>query len=271
VDGNPVPGVEIGRFGRVDESPAPDAFVRWMAHQRRHGPDRALEMLELTPQSRVLDVGCGPGADLERLSALAGGAVGIDRSWSMSRTAAGVPTGSPGTAHVVHGDGLSLPFADGAFDACWARAVLLHVDDPQAVVHEIVRVLRPGGRVVLSEPDQGSHVVSSACPETFERIKAHRQLGFRNPLVGRRLAALVSGAGMEVDRTWPCPILHRTLAEARDAGGPFDAAADAAVASGAVSQADAARYLASLEELDAAGGFLFAALSISVAAHLPGG
>lgn len=64
--------VDVGAFDRVDASGTADALVAWMAHQRRGGADDALEVLDVDDGDRVLDVGCGPGADLAALFAALG-------------------------------------------------------------------------------------------------------------------------------------------------------------------------------------------------------
>jgi hypothetical protein len=120
---------------------------------------------------------------------------------------------------------------------------------------------------VLSEPDHGSHLVATDEVEIFERVRAHRRTTFRHPLVGRDLPALAVGAGLEVVGRWLTPIEHRALAPARAAGGPFDRAVTAAVEAGAVSAEEGRRYLASLEERDAVGAFVFAALAVTVVAR----
>ena len=77
------PLVDVGAFDRIDGTGAADDFVAWMAHQRRGGADATLEALGLAAGDRVLDLGCGPGADLADLATRVGPtgcAVGIDRA-----------------------------------------------------------------------------------------------------------------------------------------------------------------------------------------------
>lgn len=52
----------------------------------------------------------------------------------------------------VQGDGAALPFADGVFDAVICAELLEHVYDPRAVVREMQRVLKPGGRLLITVP-----------------------------------------------------------------------------------------------------------------------
>ncbi|HMJ77892.1 MAG TPA: methyltransferase domain-containing protein [Iamia sp.] len=263
------PLVDVGTFDRVEGTGAADDFVTWMAHQRRGGADAAVDALGLATGDRVLDLGCGPGVDLAALAARVGPtglAVGLDRSPAMA-TAARTTTASTASAGVLVGDGQALPFASSAFAGAWARAVLVHTPTPAAAVAELARVVRAGGPIVLSEPDHGSHVVATDEIDVFERVRAHRRTTFRHPLVGRDLPALAVGAGLEVVGRWLGPIEHRSLARARAAGGPFDVAVAAAVEAGAITADEGRRYLASLEERNAVGAFLFAALAVTVVAR----
>lgn len=120
------------------------------------GPDTAeehrlaLEMLEISPGDRVLDVGCGPGnftRDFARAAGPAGLAVGIDASQTM--LAAAVREGGGPNLAYLRGDACALPFADGVFDAVCCFAALYLIDDAMAAIDEIARVLAPGGRVAL--------------------------------------------------------------------------------------------------------------------------
>jgi SAM-dependent methyltransferase len=84
---------------------------------------------------RVLDVGCGD-RPYEPLLAAAAEVVGFD---------------VPGNAHAdLHGSIDALPVEDGSFDVVLCLQVLEHVPDPAAAVRELRRVVRPGGRVLLS-------------------------------------------------------------------------------------------------------------------------
>ncbi|MDY7102429.1 MAG: methyltransferase domain-containing protein [Actinomycetota bacterium] len=264
---DPVPLIDVGAFGRVDDERDAEAYVRWMDHQRRAAPDHTVDLLAPGSDTRVLDLGCGTGVDLVALCERTSRATGLDRSTTMARAARRRTAGSG--ASIVVGDGVALPFDDDRFDGCSARAVLVHTAEPGRVVHEIARVVRPGGRVVLSEPDHGTHVVATDHQDTFGAILAHRRTTFANPRVGRRLADLAIDAGLDVTAVWATPIVHRSYEAVLAAGGPFGRAVDAAVEAGAISREDAERYDASLRELDERGGFVFAAMAMTVAAAVP--
>src|SRR5256886_11821492 len=61
---------------------------------------------------------------------------------------------APATAHArpVAGDGTAMPFSDAVFDRVVAAEVLEHIDDDQAALREIARVLRPGGLLAVTVP-----------------------------------------------------------------------------------------------------------------------
>jgi demethylmenaquinone methyltransferase/2-methoxy-6-polyprenyl-1,4-benzoquinol methylase len=124
------------------------ADARW---RRRAGRAAALQA-----GGRALDVACGSGrltAELRR-HASRGMVVGLDFSGRMLQVAAAEAAGP----RYVRGDGLSLPFADGAFDAVTVAFGLRNFADPERGLCEMRRVLRPGGRAVVLEfvrPRQG--------------------------------------------------------------------------------------------------------------------
>ena len=98
---------------------------------------------------RALDVACGSGkltAELRRLAAR-GLVVGLDFSGQMLQVAAARTRGP----RYVRGDGLRLPFPDGAFDAVTVAFGLRNFADPEGGLYEMRRVLRPGGRAVVLE------------------------------------------------------------------------------------------------------------------------
>lgn len=99
------------------------------------------------PGARVLDVGCGVGQVVARLQAAGFEAYGVDVSEPNIQRARQV------CPRCQVYDGHSLPFADGYFASAGALNVLEHVDEPEHFIRELVRVVEPGGRVVLSSPN----------------------------------------------------------------------------------------------------------------------
>ena len=110
--------------------------------------ERALELAGLASGARVLDLGCGEGVTAEHLERRFGLRVaGIDVSASLLRE------GRLRRPELDLREGVAerLPFADAVFDAVLAECVLSVVADPGTAVDECARVLRPGGRLVVSD------------------------------------------------------------------------------------------------------------------------
>ncbi len=105
-----------------------------------------LAVLEPRDHERILDAGCGTGLLLRRIAASAPGAqlVGIDLTLAMLRQA------DRTVSDLVLGDVGRLPFDDGSMDAVVLASVLQYLPDPNLALAEASRVLRPGGRVVMT-------------------------------------------------------------------------------------------------------------------------
>jgi SAM-dependent methyltransferase len=158
--------VESG-FTRVDDQPdtdflvaGMDATARWPAIRYLRSWER--ERLALRPGQEVLDVGCGVGDVVIELSEAVrpgGRAVGIDASEAM--LAAGRARAAAADRHVDLrvGDALALDEGDESFDACRSERMLQWVPDIDGAVSEMVRVLRPGGRISIIDTDWRTFVV----------------------------------------------------------------------------------------------------------------
>jgi SAM-dependent methyltransferase len=133
---------------------------------------------------RILDVGCGTGANLLMLSKF-GDAEGVDVSEDALAFCR-----ERGLENVKLGAAEQLPYEDGTFDLVTALDVVEHLDDDLAGLREMRRVLRPGGRVLLFVP-------------TFmflwglqDDVSNHRRR-YRMPELGR----VLEQAGFEIERT----------------------------------------------------------------------
>lgn len=124
------------------------AFVRWIEKCRLAA---LVSLAAAQPGDRVLEVGCGAGHVLERFAGTA--RTGVDLSEGMVARARR-RLGRDVTLLRASAD--RLPFPAGSFDVVLCTEVLEHVPDPRAVLAELLRVVAPGGRVVVSVPNEAN-------------------------------------------------------------------------------------------------------------------
>ncbi|MCW2513073.1 MAG: hypothetical protein JWR11_2115 [Mycobacterium sp.] len=129
----------------------PVLFWGFTARNTAQEDRRKLRLLDVTPGDTVLDVACGPGNTTRTLVAAVGPdglAVGVDSSATMLAQA--VRETLPGSqVGYVRADAVDLPFADGTFDAVSCYGALYLMDDPLGSLREMIRLLKPGGRIAV--------------------------------------------------------------------------------------------------------------------------
>ncbi|HOC67976.1 MAG TPA: class I SAM-dependent methyltransferase [Candidatus Hydrogenedentes bacterium] len=112
------------------------------------------EFLGETRHERLLDIGCGSGIYFEALAAHAATIYGVDASFSMASVArAFCRDRELGHFALLAGTAEALPYPGGTFDTVIAMDVLHHVHSVDRVVGEVYRVLKPGGRFFVFEPN----------------------------------------------------------------------------------------------------------------------
>jgi len=147
---------------------------------------------------RALDVGCGGGGNTAVLRDLGWRVSGLEYSPVAAPLAArrGVP--------VVRADARRLPFRDGSMDLVMSTDMWEHIDDDAAVARETVRVLRPGGRALVTVPCSmklwSGHDLALGHVRRYEKDQ---------------LVAVMEGAGLEVTDVMSWNVLLRPVARVR--------------------------------------------------------
>jgi ArsR family transcriptional regulator len=143
--------------------------------------------LGIRPFDTLVDLGTGTGRVLQLLADLYQRGIGVDSSQAMLNVARARLAGAEfSRAQVRHGDLYALPLPKDSADVVVVHQVLHFLADPQAVLKEAARILRPGGRLLVVD----------FAPHDLEFLRdehAHRRLGFSDG----ELSRLFSNAGLE--------------------------------------------------------------------------
>ncbi|HEX2690815.1 MAG TPA: methyltransferase domain-containing protein [Kofleriaceae bacterium] len=232
-------------------------------------------MLDVRPPEdgdRILDVGCGIGHEVQRLATRVGRrgrVVGIDKSESMIAEAR--RRGSDPSLSIEYkvGDARLLELADGTVDLCRAERVLRYVERPEQALQEMVRVLRPGGHVVVFDLDSDQTIVDAPDMSLVRRIAEVLDRAVPNPWMARQLFRLFKQVGLTEVRVVPqvtvatspnyFPVYRRLVA------GSLDRAAEV----GQIDASDLARWWELLERADRDGVFFTVMLGAVVSGRKP--
>lgn len=263
-------------FSNIDAASNPTEFVHYMDDANameffRAAKRRTYELLALRPGDQVLDVGCGAGEDVRAMAEIVGPtgrAVGVDSSTTMVEAARQRSADNAVRAEFYVGDAEHLDFPGASFDGCRADRVLQHLSRPADAVADMVRVLRPGGRLVVFEPDTGALMIDGPDRELTRRITEFRGGVVRSGWIGRQLPRLFKAAGLAKVEVAVLPS-PRTDYRHTNASLRLDYYAAAAATAGVVSVDEARRWSASLAAAAAADCFFCVVIMFMVVGRKP--
>ncbi|KAJ8068477.1 hypothetical protein OCU04_004031 [Sclerotinia nivalis] len=160
----------------------------------------------LTPTSRILDLGCGPGSITTDIASLIpeGSITGLDAGSSVIEIANGKANelGLKNCKFQV-GDVMKLPFEDETFDVVYTHQLLIHLPDPVGAIREMRRVCKVGGLVACRESDMGDAVFypsTSGLKRSVEIMEAMIKEKGSEPHAGKFLGKWARDAGFEEEK-----------------------------------------------------------------------
>lgn len=173
---------------------------------------------------RVVEIGCGPQGCLRLLAERVGATgrvVGVERSVEQAeRARAFVADGHLANVEVLHSDGRRTGLPEQSFDFATARLVLVNVPQPEVLLHEMVRLVRPGGVVALHEAESSTQRCDPphhAQTRLLELLNTSAEMDGIDRMIGSKVPRLMREAGLADIRVHPCvhayPVGHgrRTL------------------------------------------------------------
>jgi ubiquinone/menaquinone biosynthesis C-methylase UbiE len=174
---------------------------------------RAHELLGIGPGGAVLDAGCGTGIALREIADLVGPAgtvVGLDPSRAMLDQTAARLDGVAATVELVERGVTDTGLASDRFDAVRTERVLMHVAAQRDAMAELARVTRPGGRIVLVEPDHRRLALDTDTPDVWVQFMTGFSRMLPNLSAGLRAPAEATALGLPVLAIEPITYQFRT-------------------------------------------------------------
>lgn len=244
-------------------------YLQTAARLLQQAKQRSYDFMQIQPGHKVLDVGCGPGTDtiaLGRLVGPTGHVSGVDYDAAMVAEANLRTESSAGSAWVAHrqADASALPWGANEFDACRSERLFQHLFNPEQALAEMVRVTKPGGRVVVLDTDWGSFSIDTEETDIERRLaRVYVERCLHNGYSGRQLYRLFKRQNLEDLNIEMLPTFVTSYAVARQIV-LLDRTEKEALATGVVTEHELKRWHISLERADAEGVFFCSASVVLV-------
>ena len=255
-------------FSHVDGTGYEGSFISYLDAAKNHFESTkkaSHSLLALQPNDKVIDVGCGTGDDIREIAALIGPhgmAVGVDRSESMIKEARRRSSGQNIPVQFEVSEAEKLPWDSNYFEACHADRLLQHVLNPVRVLRELLRVLKPSGRLVIVDRDWGMVAVDSPNTRVTRIVLDSAAANIRNGWMGRKLYGLFKRIGVEDVRVQTHCIPVRSF-ESADSLLDLRTVAEHAITGGELTYHDVEAWLEDLLQRDHCGEF-FATITLFV-------
>lgn len=152
---------------------------------------------------RVVEIGCGPRGCLDLLServGAGGSVVGIERSLEQVERAQKFVAGRQLTnVEVLHADARATNLPEASFDLATARLVLVNVPNPELLVKEMVRLIRPGGVIALHEADSTTQRFDPPIPaekQLLQILNTYAEMNGIDRTIGPKVPRMLREAGV---------------------------------------------------------------------------
>ncbi len=257
------------RKGYVDSD-----YLQTAAKDTSHVKRRSYEYMKIKTGQRVLDVGCGIGIDTIALATLVGDSgrvIGVDDDAAMITQAnhRAKKTNVIGRVEHIQVNAETLPFKEGEFDSCRSERVFQHLLHPERVLSEMVRVVKPGGWIVVIDTDWGTISIDTSETELERRlmlVKAEKTLN--NGYAGRQLYRLFKQQRLEDTSIELFPLYVTDYNTARGML-LLDEVESTALSTGVISEDELKRWRESLKAAEAKGTFFLLVCLVLVAGRKP--
>ncbi len=158
--------------------------------------EQLVQLAQIRPDDRVLDVACGTGLVSFVCAPCAREVVGVDISPGMLAKARALRHAREvHNVHFVLSEAEHLPFKDGEFDVVVCRLAIHHFVQPEREIREMARVLKVGGRLVISDTISSEDEREARLHNALERLRdpSHARM-----LSQTELRTLIEGAGLRI-------------------------------------------------------------------------
>lgn len=225
--------------------------------------EESFDLLQVTEGMRLLEIGCGTGADAWKLADITGSSglvAAIDPSLVMLENAqGGTSIGQKSESSLlcpafVRMDGRDLAFSDSVFDCVREDRALQHIRAPERVISEMLRVLKPDGTFVLFEPDWELFTIDAPDKLVTRKILNFWSDQFMNGWIGRELFRICMDCGAIMVSVHPRTMVLHDLKTCEQIFGIMETVTRTVYA-GIITSEEAASWLSSLNDADRAGTF----------------